>query len=670
LTGITVAPGSGNVALTRGTSPGVLIGTASFTATGAYADGGSKDLTTTVAWTVQPSAGATFSGATVVFNAPGTYTITATSGGVTSNQATIKATFASDFVCTDLVAAASCASFDPATKSSLQGTPAASVGIAYPLAGALIPSNLGPIQVHVAAPGTAARIAFRSTASTNLSIDYYGACEPGPGTGCYVTLPTALTQLLAPSSETEDLQIVARLSASGTLSESAPLVVNWAAAPLGGGLTYWSLIPSPPAGPAAPPNYVELDAPYVTNGMAVKRYDLSAGTTGPSIIWTDDGGPASSPPYIGAPQAWNNGMAGGHCIGCHATSNDGKYMALTLGGASTYNAANFALLDIQKQAVFAINPTRTGGETCNDPLASPTYDPVCYWEPYRMDGFATETAWGPNDDVLVNMYKSQLYLSTLTISGTTATATRQHPVFPTSAPDPYASDPFWSADGSLFAFTSFNTPAPTSTTVNPQGLNGDLKLGGQIAIATATAQTIHDDAKVLVARASGATSYYPAISSDNRYVVFVRSTCGSGTESIGANYGTGTCDGYDDSTARLWLIPADGGATVALDKADGDAALAFDDSFPRFGPTVGQFRGKPLYWIVFSSRRPYGLQLNTMLPISTTTPQLWLAGVAADATVTGDPSFAPVWLPAQNADQTKPTDNHTPQWAKTVVPLQ
>jgi len=431
------------------------------------------------------------------------------------------------------------------------------------------------------------------------------------------------------------------------------------------------VIPNPTTGSsvAMPPNYVELDGLYVTNGMAVKRYDLSAGTTGPSIIWTDDGGPASSPPYMGAPQAWDNATAGGHCIGCHATSNDGKYMAITLGGASTYNAANFALLDIQKQALFLINPTRAGGETCTDPNATPTSDPLCYWMSYRQDTFATETAWGPNDDVLVNMYKSQLYLSTLSISGTSATATRQHLAFPTSAPDPYASDPFWSADGSLVAFTSFNMPATASATVNPGGLNGDLKLGGQIAIATATATTVHDDAKVLVARSATATSYYPAISSDSQYVVFVRSTCGTGTESIGANYGTGTCDGYDDSTARLWLVPAAGGATVALDNADGDAALAFDDSFPRFGPTVGQFRGKPLYWIVFSSRRPYGTQLNTVVPISTTTPQLWFAGVSVGAALSGDPSFAPVWLPGQNADQTKPTDNHTPQWAKAAVPL-
>jgi hypothetical protein len=74
--------------------------------------------------------------------------------------------------------------------------------------------------------------------------------------------PSALTPLLPPSSETEDLQIVARLWASGTLSESMPLTVNWAAVPVTGGLTYWSSMSTPPVSTghiATPPNYVELD---------------------------------------------------------------------------------------------------------------------------------------------------------------------------------------------------------------------------------------------------------------------------------------------------------------------------------------------------------------------------------------------------------------------------
>jgi hypothetical protein len=111
------------------------------------------------------------------------------------------------------------------------------------------------------------------------------------------------------------------------------------------------------------------------------------------------------------------------------------------------------------------------------------------------------------------------------------------------------------------------------------------------------------------------------------------------------------------------------GAAVALDGANGGGTPAYDNSFPRFGPAVGRFRGKTLYWVVFSSRRPYGLQVNATQTLPATSPQLWLAGVAVGATIAGDPSFAPVWLPAQNAEQATPSDNHTPQWAKAAVTI-
>ncbi len=88
-------------------------------------------------------------------------------------------------------------------------------------------------------------------------------------------------------------------------------------------------------------------------------------------------------------------------------------MALDIGGSSTYNAANWELLDIEAQGLLSINPTKTGGNGCNDPNATATNDSTCYWQSYRKDAFATETAWGPNDDVMVSMYKSKLYFNTV-----------------------------------------------------------------------------------------------------------------------------------------------------------------------------------------------------------------------------------------------------------------
>jgi hypothetical protein len=77
------------------------------------------------------------------------------------------------------------------------------------------------------------------------------------------------------------------------------------------------------------------------------------------------------------------------------------------------------------------------------------------------------------------------------------------------------------------------------------------------------------------------------------------------------------------------------------------------------------FRGKPLYWVAFSSQRPYGLRLAGATDGSAV-PQLWFAAVVLNEN--GDPSFAPVWLPGQNSDIAHPTGNHVPQWVTKAVP--
>jgi WD40-like Beta Propeller Repeat len=676
LTGLSIS-GTTTVSLTAGSTPGTLTGMATYTATGTFMDGSSKDVSSMVNWGANPATGITVLGGNGTITAPGTYQISATSGTVSSNQVTLVATFSGNFTCTDF-GGSGCGSADMA---KLDGSPSGSTTITYPLDSALFPENLGPIQVHIATAGTSARINFKTANTGNVNVNYYGACETGGANlnsagACYVTIPLALTQLFVPSCETDDIQITARVSKSGGAPvESKPVTVDWAQSGLTGGLYYWTVLPNqkpcPTATAANPPNYCLQDITQnPPNGTAIYRYDFSKDNPMPQLVWTDDGGPNSMPAYQGGPQAWNGGVAGGHCIGCHTITNDGKYMALTIGGSSTYNAANWELLDIGNQALLLDNPTATGGSGCNDPNASPTSDSTCYWQQYRKDGFATETAWGPNGDLMVSMFKAKLFTNGVATSGTSATLSPMGLTFPTSSPDKYQSDPFWSHDGAYLAFTSFATAATADSTGNPAGENGDLKKGGQIALATATPTGVMDNAKVLVKRASNTTFYYPCISEDSKYVVFNQSTCGTDPDvnyNGSAGYGTGTCDGYDDSSAKLEWVPIDGGQPKELTAANG-GSMNYDNSWPRFSPDVGIFRGATLYWVAFSSRRPYGSQLNTS-GLMTSQPQLWFTGVVATENVVGDPSRAPVWLPGQNAMQSTGmvVGNHVPQWVKVAI---
>ena len=646
LTSIDVSPPSQTILLTA--SGTTLSGTATYTATGHFDDGHTEDVTARVGWSSQFRS-LRVTGGNAQVSAPGVYTITVGSGSVTAN-AMLTATF---------TGSQDGPGFDPSGHATLDATPAGQTQIAYPLGGAVFPPNLSPVTVHVvrtAAAQSAARIRF--FVDQIVDVTYYAACQPGAGNGCYVDLPLSLTQLFIAVSESHDLQMTARVGGTGAqLIESAPINVAWANVPLSGGLYYWTTL-APGVVPGYPPPNNADNTPGTT-GTGIQRYDFGQdGAAMPQLVYTDRG---RSPTFLGSPPATADGA---QCVGCHAITNDGKTMALTIGGSS---APDFALLDLTTLTMMVLNPTAT-------PANTPPTD-INYYKQFRQTAVVTETTFGPNGDVMVNMYKSKLFLR-----GTTASLTNEGEVAADFV-DSFKSDPFWSQTGKYFAFTSFAVADVSVPYYNPTGLNGDMKRNGQIAIASASATGINTDAHVLVPRENNITKYYPAISNDDALVVYNQSTCGIDPDvytNLNANppvgvYGAQTCDGYDDSSATLWLTSPMGAQPVRLDVANGGPGVAYDNSWPRWSPDNGTFRGQKLYWLAFSSRRPYGLQVNNGAPL-TTKPQLWFTAIRMSETFQ-DPSSPPVWLPNQNPTPTGqlpnavPTGNHVPQWVKVAVAI-
>jgi hypothetical protein len=648
LVSIDVTPGSQTVPLTSlgGSS---LTGNANFTATGHFMDGHTEDITSRVGWSTQFQSLHVTGGAAIV-TAPGTYTIIVGSGTVTTTT-TLIATYMGKF---------NCQGFDPSGESSLDGTSSPGGSIAYPLSGSVLPPNLGPIQVHVARTSTsqsAARITF--SADNVLNVDYYCACQPGAGNGCYVDLPLEVTQLFIAVSESHDVQVTARVGGTGApLIETPPISVAWANVPLSGGLYYWTTMAAGVVPGYLPPNNADNTPGSI--GTGIERYDFGKdGVATPQLVYTDRG---RSPLFQGSPAATADRA---QCVGCHAITNDGKTMALTIGGSG---ASDFALLDLTTLTMTVLDPTMSVGIT--------SMTDINYYNQFRRTAIATETTFGPGGDVMVNMYKSGLILH-----GTNATLANQGMVVPSWTE--LKTDPFWSQSGKYLAFTSFATPDVGM--YNPTGMNGDMKRGGQIMLASATATQINDDARILVKRDNNVTKYYPAISNDDKLLVYNQSTCGIDPDAytnLSANpqvgvYGQQSCDGYDDSSASLWLTSPTGATPVRLDGANSGKCSpncpTFDNSWPRWSPDNGTFRGQRLYWLAFSSRRPYGLQVNNGPPLSTK-PQLWFAAIVIGGELFGDPSFAPVWLPNQNplvgtVPNQVPTGNHVPQWVKVAVPI-
>jgi WD40-like Beta Propeller Repeat len=618
---------------------GKLSAMATFTAQGTFGDGTSSDVTTRVDWLLDPPTGTAPNGSVTV-DSPGIYTVTAANGSIRAS-APLTANFSGDNFGTG---------FNSSDKAKLDGSPSGSVSVAYPLDGAIFPRNFGAVTFHIPKTGAQdiARLAFTGD---GLDIKHYGLCEPGPGGGCYVTFPSALTGLFLATSAQNDIKLTARLGSlsGGAVAESTPVRLAWANVALSGGLYYWTTI-----NPGAVAGYVAPD-PGDPRGTAVMRYNFDGDASKPEIVWTDRGSPVTTPPFGESPPA----LAGtdpesqvrwgeGRCIGCHTISPDGKLMAFSIGGS---DASSMAILNIARPPTLAEL----------DPTAAPdTATGIDRLKRFRKGSFATFTTFGPLSDLLVTMYRGKLALRQVTLVAPTLPLVRDN-LFGAATAE-RKTDPFWSPDGTHFAFASYDFTLETQSSK----FNGDTKTGGQIWMATADATGPHEDAKVIVPRQAGVTSYYPAISHDGNLVVFNKSQC-SGPTTPGT-YGLGACDGYDDITASLWLTDPTGRSPVALTRANGGDQNS--NSWPRWSPDNGAFRGQKLYWLAFSSRRPYGLQVNSGAATAANKPQLWFSAVVVGGEFGGDPSHPPVWLPNQNLSQATPTGNHVPQWVKFAVPIE
>jgi hypothetical protein len=175
--------------------------------------------------------------------------------------------------------------------------------------------------------------------------------------------------------------------------------------------------------------------------------------------------------------------------------------------------------------------------------------------------------------------------------------------------------------------------------------NGDLAIlpynGGQFG-----------PAKVIVPAGTD-FHFYPSFSPDGKWVVFASAPIS--TAAMGYS--------YNQAQARLRLVSRDGGQVYDLGRAT--QGVGHTSTWPKFAPFV-QDDGQTLF-VTFNSKIDYGFVLkNSALPPAQTHPQLWFSAIDLRKLGSGDPSYAPIWLPFQEITQ----NNHLGYWTEVITCVQ
>jgi hypothetical protein len=153
-------------------------------------------------------------------------------------------------------------------------------------------------------------------------------------------------------------------------------------------------------------------------------------------------------------------------------------------------------------------------------------------------------------------------------------------------------------------------------------------------------------ATILVPKDASLIHFYPSWSPDGKWIVFAS--------------GPAAHNSYDSPDARLRLVARDGGKVYDLGKATGAAGKT--STWPKFAPFM-QASGQVMF-ITFNSKLDYGFLLpNSRVQQDQMRPQLWFAAIDLRRLDSGDPSYAPVWLPFQDTRQR----NHLGYWTEQVV---
>jgi len=322
-----------------------------------------------------------------------------------------------------------------------------------------------------------------------------------------------------------------------------------------------------------------------------------------------------------------DGGAPYHCVGCHSSTPDGNYAAVSVrpgyqGGPPT----GVALRGVDGGASAPSFVTQE---------AQSLLDRADQSEPVF-----TKAHWAPGDRVAVSMLSLAGLNGPYEIAWTDLETTSTQKdvgwgIVQRTGDARHPAGAALSHDGKTIVYVSSDDVDTAGNIVTSGEIwtvpYGDRKGGAASALQGANAPS--------------SKQYYPSFSPDDRFVTFSRSPAGTSS--------------YDDPKGEVYVVPAGGGDAQRLTANDppacsGATSPGVYNSWPKWSPAVRTVGDKSYYFIVFSSARNHGTErFGARLYV---TPV-----VVQGATIT---TYAALYLWNQPENE----DNHSPAWDEFQIP--